>query len=179
MSATAKTELEDLKDELEDLIETDYTAESWKALQDLIARAESVASQEEYESIKGELTTDKLVIAPFEKKELNDVLLGLIGKSEKDYTEESWKDLIDAIEDAEDTKLASEYDKIKGKLKISALEEREDENPIISFFQDLSDQEKISLALGVCVGILLLIIIIMAIKHRRENDEDYEPRRRR
>ncbi len=168
----SKSELDLLKIELEDLIETDYTPESWKALQESIAKAEAITSAEEYEAMKGELTKDRLVIAPFEKKELTKILIDLIGKVEEDYTEESWKALKDAIAEADNVKLASEYEKIKDKLTLSILEEAKKENPIINFFQGLDEQERISLALAVCVAILVLIIIIMIIRHKRQDRRD-------
>jgi hypothetical protein len=166
----SKTELETVESLLFGLIETDYTEESWKELQEAIEKARNAGKKEEYDEIKSKLTIDNLVIEKFEKTELNKLLRDLIGKSEADYTEESWKELQDIIEEADKTTLKSEYDGMKYKLTIDTLEEAEKNffEPIVNFFQGLDEQERISLALGVCVVILLIIIIVIFILYRKE-----------
>ena len=164
-----KYELEQLLIELDNLIETDYTVESWGALQDAINKAKSATTNADYDAVKELLTTDSLVIQNFEKTELTQILRALIGKVEADYTEESWKNLQEAIEKADNAKLASEYDEVKDKLTLDILEAKgKGFDRIINFFQGLDDEQRISLALAVCVAVLLLIIIIMIILFRRE-----------
>lgn len=166
----SKTELEEVENLLFGLIETDYTEESWKELQDAIEKARNASNKDEYNEVRAKLTVDNLVIEKFEKTELNKLLRDLIGKSESDYTEESWKELQDIIEEADKTTLKSEYDGIKYKLTIDTLEEAEKSifQPIVNFFQGLDEQERISLALGVCVVILLIIIIVISVLYRKE-----------
>lgn len=144
---------------MKDLKESDYTEESWKALQDLIAKADSAAKAEEYEAAKQNLKLDVLVPAPFEKTELDKVLRQLIGKLEKDYTVDSWKELIDAIDVADSSVLKSEYDEVKDKLTINNLILEEDKG----FFGELIDrmlEDTLILGLVISIGILTLILII-------------------
>lgn len=144
---------------MKDLKESDYTEESWKSLQDLIAKADSAAKAEEYEAAKQNLKLDVLVPAPFEKTELDKVLRQLIGKLEKDYTVDSWKELIDAIDVADSSVLKSEYDEVKDKLTINNLILEEDKG----FFGELIDrmlEDTLILGLVISIGILTLILII-------------------
>lgn len=166
----SKLELSILENEMYDLVETDYTAESWKKLQEALEKAKNATTVAEYDEIKELLTTDTLEIEKFEKTELNKLLRELMGKSQEDYTEESWQALQDAIEIADEAELKSEYDEVVEKLTIDTLVEREKSffDPVVNFFEGLDEQERISLALGVCVFILLIIVIIVFIMYRRE-----------
>lgn len=166
-----KYELYDVKSKLLELVETDYTEKTWGDLQEAIEKAENAKTNAEYNEVKDKLTVENLKIEKFEKTELNQLLTSLIGKSESKYTEESWKDLQDTIELANEAKLQSEYDEIKDKLTVDTLEEKEGGfQGIINFFQGLDEQERISLALGVCVAILFIIIIILWRLYSKEKD---------
>jgi len=166
----SKLELSILENEMYDLIETDYTEESWRKLQEALEKAKNATTMAEYDEVKALLTTDTLEIEKFEKKELNQLLRDLMGKSQEDYTEESWNALQDAIELADEAELKSEYDEVKDRLTIDSLVESEKSffDPVINFFEGLDEQERISLALGVCVFILLIIIIIIFVMYRKE-----------
>lgn len=174
-----KYELYDVKSKLLELVETDYTEESWNELQEAIEKAENAKTNAEYDEVKDLLTVDNLVIEKFEKPELNQLLISLIGESESKYTEESWQELQDIIELANQAELKSEYDEIKDKLTIDILIEEEDGfKSIINFFQGLDEQERISLALGVCVVILFIIIIILwRLYSKEKNRMRYDARR--
>lgn len=170
-----KIELEMIKAELAEKIETDYTQESLKALQEIIARAEAATTNEEYNAIKGELTLDKLVIANFDRPELFNILIELIGKSQKDYTEDSWQELQEAIQTAQNAKLKSEYDEVKDKLTLDTLKSKEGVKQFfINFIQRLEKGEPLYLAFVGCLLVLLVIILILLIvlckrrKSRRE-----------
>lgn len=178
-----KTELDAIKLELENKIETDYTEESWKALQDAIARAEAATTNEEYNQIKESLNIETLVIANFEKEELFNMLIELIGKAQKDYTEESWQELQEAIAIAQKAELKSEYDEVKDKLTINTLVKKVRLGDIFAnFIQGLEKGEPIYLAF---VGMLLLLILIIVIllivlcKGRSNRKKDMGARRLR
>ena len=166
----SKLELSILENEMYDLIETDYTEESWKKLQEALEKARNATNVAEYDEVKALLTIDTLEIEKFEKTELNQLLRDLMGKSQENYTEESWQELQDAIELADEAELKSEYDEIKDKLTIDTLIESEKSffDPVINFFEGLDEQQRISLALGVCVFILLIILIIVFIMYKKE-----------
>lgn len=163
-----KPELESIKRELLMKIETDYTEESWKALQEAIQKAESASTGSEYDEIKAELTLEKLVVAEFEKEELFNMLIELIGKSEEKYTEETWKELQTAISTAQNAELKSEYEEVKDKLTIDTLKEKEaKENFFTNFIHGLEEQDPIFLALAGCILILVLIIVVLLILYKR------------
>jgi len=174
-----KYELYDVKSKLLELTETDYTEKSWGDLQDAITKAENAMTNAEYDEVKSMLTINNLEVEKFEKTELNSLLVALIGKAENKYTEESWKELQDAIDLANKAELQSEYDEIKDKLTIDTLVEKEGGfQGIVNFFQGLDEQERISLALGVCVAILFIIIIILWRLYSKEKDRmRYDARR--
>lgn len=165
-----KPELEEVKNLLADLNEIDYTEESWKALQEAIAAAEGAGTEEAYNEIKEKLTIDSLVKQPFDKEELNRVLRDLIGKVESDYTEDSWKELQDAIEMADEAELKSEYDAIKTKLSINTLVL----NPktfLEEIMEDSCGHLKIMMGMAAAILILLIIIIILGTKCSRIKKE--------
>lgn len=172
-----KYELYDVKSKILELTETDYTEKSWGDLQEAILKAENAMTNAEYDEVKSMLTINNLEVEKFEKTELNSLLIELIGKSESKYTEESWKELQDAIDLANKAKLQSEYDEIKDKLTVDTLVEEEGGlKSIVNFFQGLDEQERISLALGVCVAILFIIIIILWRLYSKEKNR-YDARR--
>lgn len=176
----SKIELENLELELVDLIETDYTEESWKALQEAMEKARNAKTNAEYDEVKNLLTIDTLEIKKFDKPELNQLLRDLMGKAKDSYTEESWNALQEAIELADKAELESEYEAIKDKLSIDTLVEYEEgffEN-IINFFKGLDEQERISLALGVCVLILFIVILIVFRLYRKEKKRNRTDARR-
>ena len=161
-----------------DLVQTDYTEESWNALQERIKKAENAATIEEYDAAKAELDIGILVPAVFEKTELDRVLRLLIGKLERDYTSDSWKELIDAIDAADSAKLKSEYDAIKNKLTVNNLILEEEK----SFFEDLlsrMQEDPLILGMVICIGVLFLILIITMIvcihngRKRRKDEFDF------
>lgn len=155
-----KPELDNLKTVLEGKVEGDYTEESWKALQDALAAAEGVATQEEYDALKEGLKAEILVPVTFEKEELNTVLRDLVGKIEGDYTEESWKELQDAINTAQNAELKSEYDAVKDKLTINNLV-LEDRGFFESLVKSSCGHGKIIIILSAIIIVLLVIIIIL------------------
>ncbi len=172
----SKAELDNLKIQLAEKIETDYTTDSWKALQDAIAKAENAKTSAEYNEVRHLLTIDTLVIADFEKEELVNMLIQLMGKSEKDYSEDSWKELHDAIAEAQNAKLKSEYDKVKDKLTIETLKKKEGFKEMLeNFTQGLEKGEPLYIAFVGLVLVLLLVILILSIsicigKHRRKQE---------
>lgn len=172
----SKAELDSLKIQLAEKIETDYTVDSWKTLQDAIAKAEGAATSAEYNEVRNLLTVDTLVIADFEKEELVNMLIQLMGKSEKDYSEDSWKELHDAIAEAQNAKLKSEYDKVKDKLTMDTLKKKEGFKEMLeNFTQGLEKGEPIYIAFVGLVLVLLLVILILSIslcigKRRRKQE---------
>ncbi len=166
-----KTALEDLKSLLGTLNETDYTEDSWKALQEAIGAAEGADTEEKYNEVKDKLTVESLVKQPFEKEELNKVLRDLIGKVETDYTLESWKELQDTIEAADEAELKSQYDAIKTKLSINTLVL----NPktfLEEIMEDSCGHLKIMMGMAAAILILLIIIIILASRCSRIKKEN-------
>lgn len=176
-----KPELDNVKIELAQLIESDYTEASWKSLTDLIARAEAVTTNSEYDEIKAGLTTDSLITAEFEKEEILNLLMKLVGVNQKDYTEESWNELQSAIETAQNAKLKSEYDKIKDKVTLDTLVKKGGVKEFFqNFIQGLERRETVYLAFAGTVLVLLLIILILSIllcKAKRKNRMDIPARR--
>lgn len=175
-----KAELYSFIQSMTDLVQSDYTEESWKALQDAIAEAENATTEEAFAGAKEKLKLETLVPQNFEKPELDKVLRQLIGKLEKDYTNDSWQELINAIDKAESTQLKSEYDEIKDKLTINNLILEEDKG----FFGELLDrmqEDPLILGLVVFIGVLtLILIIVIGVSIRRSRQDDFEramPRR--
>ena len=58
-----KSELDNFKREIANLVQSDYTEESWTALQDAIDMAEEAKLKSEYDLIKDELTVNSLILA--------------------------------------------------------------------------------------------------------------------
>lgn len=166
-----KTTLNTIKQELTGKNQSDYTEESWNALQEAIAAAENATTNDEYNALIEKLTLDSLVKVEFEKTELNQVLRDLIGKSQEDYTQESWNELQEAINIADSAELKSEYDAVKDKLTINGLvlEERD-------FFSDLvknrcgHGQLIMTLALIIIV-LVIMIIVLLALYNGAKNKE--------
>lgn len=177
----SKAELDNLKIELAGKVETDYTTDSWKTLQDAIAKAEGATTSSEYNEVRNLLTIDTLVIADFEKEELVNMLIELMGKSEKDYSADSWKELHDAIAEAQNAKLRSEYDKVKDKLTIDTLKKKEGFKEIIeNFTQGLEKGEPLYIAFAGLVLVLLLVIMILSISlciGKRRKKQEMKARR--
>ncbi len=177
----SKAELDSLKIELADKIETDYTADSWKTLQDAIVKAEGATTSSEYNEVRNLLTVDTLVIADFEKEELVNMLIQLMGKSEKDYSSDSWQELHEAIAEAQNAKLKSEYDKVKDKLTMDTLEKKEGFKEIFeNFTQGLEKGEPLYIAFAGLVLVLLLVILILSISlciGKRRRREEMKARR--
>ncbi|MCI8384741.1 MAG: hypothetical protein HFJ33_07845, partial [Clostridia bacterium] len=113
--STNKSALEAILKEVSELIETDYSEESWKALQDAIKGAEDLTEQAEIdakveeirEAING-LTVDKTELEAI-KAQANDL-------EETDYSVESWAKLEEALALPEDKQ--SEID-----AKVEAIQE--------------------------------------------------------
>lgn len=171
-----KTELTEIKRLVAGLTDTDYTEESWNALQEAIANAEAAGSEEDYAALKEKLSKDILQVAPFEKEELDKVLRDLIGRSSKDYTKESWDTLQTAIVEADNAELKSEYDKIKDKLTINnlILDEKD-------FFEQLMDNscghKVIILTLASAIVILIITVLCLAIAYEKAKDTENVGRR--
>lgn len=166
-----KTELDAIKAEVMNLVETDYTEESWKALQEAIARADGATKNEEYNEAKGALTLEGLVPVSFEKNELNKVLRSLIGKVEKDYTPESWVELQEAIDIADNATLKSEYESVKEKLTIDGLILEEQKGPLEEFVDRVKGQDPFVLGLAIAVIILFLMVVIVLILFVKEKNK--------
>lgn len=171
-----KAELIEVRNLVAGLTDTDYTEESWKALQEAIASAEAAGTQEEYDALKEKLSKDILQKAPFEKTELDKVLRDLIGLPKENYTKESWDALQNAIIAADNAELKSEYDKIKGKLTINGLELDEKD-----FFEQIMDNscghKVIILTLASAVVILIITVIGLGIAYERSKDPENLGRR--
>lgn len=161
-----KPELEAIKTALIGKLETDYTEESWKELQEAITLAETANTNAKYNEIKGLLTTDNLVKATFEKTELNQILIDLIGKSSKDYTEESWNKLLETIKLASNAELKSEYEAIKDKLTINNLVVIEEQKDAEEISKNSFENTTLIISLAVIALIVLIIIIIVFKKLR-------------
>ncbi len=164
-----KSGLDSVKQLLVGKVETDYTEESWKALQDAIAAAESAETNAAYDEVKEKLNIEGLVPVTFEKEELNKVLRDLIGKVETDYTEESWKALQEAINIAESAELKSEYDSVKDKLTIDGL--MLDEKGLFEGIINSScGHGRIIIVLAAIIVVLLIIIIILGASLSKAKD---------
>lgn len=161
-----KLELNRIKQELEGKVETDYTEESWRTLQEAMVIAENATTNASYDEIKGKLSLDTLEKVTFETTELDKVLRDLIGKVQTDYTAESWNSLQEAINAADNAKLKSEYEAVKDKLTINTLilDER-------TYIEDLlngpCEHGKIIISLAAVILVLLIIIIILLVLNRK------------
>lgn len=123
-------------------------------MQDAIAKADGANTEEAYNEAVSGISIDSLVPTQFSKEELNKVLRGLIGKLERDYTEESWKELQDAIDTADSAKLKSEYDAVKDKLTINNLVLEEDKG----FIGDLIERVQEDTMMLVLVIVIRYIV---------------------
>lgn len=101
----------------------------------------------------------------------------LIGKLEKDYTEESWTELMNAIDTADSLALKSEYEGIKDKLTINNLVLEENKGFMGEMIDKMKEDPYI-LGLVICVAVLIIILFIiicvcihMARKTRRIDEE--------
>lgn len=131
------TVLGSVQKELEVLKEVDYTAESWKALQDAVKEAQEIRedgtiSQVEAAQKRLEEAKEALTLAPVDdaKAALSNVLKEVEVLKEADYTVESWKALQDAVEEAKalsDTATLSEVQAAQKKIEDAkkALEKSE------------------------------------------------------
>lgn len=157
-----KSALEAVKAELALKVQSDYTEDSWKALQEAISKAEGATKNSEYDEVKDKLNIEGLVPVDFEKDELFNLLIELMGKSQKDFTEESWQELQTAIETAQTSKLKSEYDEVKDKLTINTLVEQEPEEEK-NFFEDILEtlKTKDPLLLVLMAGVIVLTILVL------------------
>ncbi len=149
-----KTELDLLKQQLVSKVESDYTLESWTTLKDIISKAENASNEEEYNEIKEQLNLDVLVPAEFEKTELDNLLEELSAKRKEDYTSQSWGKLQNIILSAQNAKLKSEYDAIKGSLTTNMLEEVNNSDIV-----EISKKRKNDY---IFISIIAIIIIIFA-----------------
>lgn len=89
------------------LKEADYTAESWKALQDVIKEAEQLKTSgtiSQIEAMQGRLEEAVNTLIPASSTEakaaLDNVIKSIEALQEADYTAESWKALQDAVAEA-------------------------------------------------------------------------------
>ena len=151
---------------------SDYTEESWNALQQVITEAEKITKKEDYEAIKPKLTSESLVPINFEKSELIDLLAELVGKTEENYTEESWEELQSAIETARNTDLKSEYDQVKNKLTLETLKEINEDNEegTLSKLMGIL-QEHYILVIASVIGLIIIIILIIVICKKSKKKE--------
>ncbi len=163
-----KTELNNLKNILAERDSENYTEESWNALQEVIKSAENATTQEEYEALKDKLVLDNLEVATFEKTELHKVLIDLIGKSKNDYTEESWNELQEAIEEANNADNKNEYEKVKSKLTVSGLILK-DQNFIEWLFDDSCGHNMAIIGLIVSTSVFLLTTIALAVAYAKKD----------
>lgn len=171
-----KTALNNIKTVLEGKVQSDYTEESWKALQDAIAAAEGATKSSDYDAVKDKLNVDNLVKLEVKKDELDKVLRDLIGKSKEDYTEESWTELQTAIETADSAELQSDYDAVKDKLTINGL--ILDEKDFLEQVMDNSCGHRIYLIiLASLVVIFLIIIIILCVAYTKAKNSALMGRR--
>lgn len=168
-----KSDLESLKKQLEGKVQSDYTEESWKALQDIISRAENATTNSDYNQAKSEFSVDKLAPAEFEKNELYNLLLEIVSKKSENYTEESWNELQNIIMQARDAKLKSEYEQVKDKLNINVLKEKLEKKSVIE------GNKIILILLVILIALLLAIVITLAIKYKKAKDEYVEEIKKR
>lgn len=107
----------------------------------------------------------------------------LIGKLEKDYTEESWTELMNAIDTADSVVLKSEYEGIKDKLTINNLVLEENKGFMGEMIDKMKEDPYI-LGLVICVAVLIIILFIVIcvyihmIRKSRRNDEERDFGRR-
>ena len=161
-----------LKSQILDRVQSDYTEESWKSLQDLISRAEGITTAKEYDEIKGELSIDKLVPLNFEKTELINVLMELAGKRQEDYTEESWNKLQEVISIANEAKLKSEYDAVRDRLNTETLIEIEkNENFFTQIIDKLKGNDLATMIFVGCIILLIVIIILLLVLYRKAQNK--------
>ena len=98
------------------------------------------------------------------------MLRALLGKVEKDYTEESWTALQDAIDMAEEAKLKSEYDLIKDELTVNSLILAE-KGPLEGFIEMMDDMGSFALIL---IAIIIVLAIIVEQHHHAHTSNGYD-----
>jgi hypothetical protein len=122
----SKEELANIKEEIENLVAEDYTEESWKAIEDKIADAETKELQSEFDKAVSEIDLKDLVANPVDTSALDKIKEDMSKLVEEDYTEESWKAIEDKFADAETKELQSEFDKVVETIDLGTLVEEEE-----------------------------------------------------
>ncbi len=108
-----KSELDKLLEDVSKLIETDYSKETWKDLQDAIIGIDTLNTQEEIDAKVTEIQ-DAIDNLNVDRSALDKLLEDVSKLSEKDYSSSSWKTLQDAISGTDDLTKQSE---INSKVK--------------------------------------------------------------
>ena len=104
-----RSELDDLLDHVGDLVESDYSEESWNKLQEAVSGAEDLKDKSEIDA-KVEEIQDAIDNLGTDRSELDGLLEQVGSLEESDYSEESWNKLQEAIAGAEDLTKQSEID---------------------------------------------------------------------
>lgn len=138
-----KTALGEALEKVKDLVESDYTEDSWSAYKLVLDKAQStynndfVNKEDVDEQIQNlEAGVKALVVKPAKKDELNTAKEDATKLDKSDYTEESWKAVEDALAEIEalekdENALQSKVDAAKAKLTeaVSNLQKVEKPEP--------------------------------------------------
>jgi len=99
------TELDAIKAELDELEESDYTAESWEVIQNKIATAEEQELQSKFNEVVAGIKLDTLVAKTVDTSAVDNYVDTLV---ETDYT--NWADFTAKVEDVKSEELQSKFD---------------------------------------------------------------------
>lgn len=105
-----KTELNKLLDDVSRLVETDYSNPSWNTLQQAIDGIDTLTKQSEIDNKVKEIQ-EAMNNLGIDKTELEELLEEIKTLNEKDYSKDSWKDLLENLENVQDIKIQSELNK--------------------------------------------------------------------
>lgn len=105
-----KTELNKLLDDVSRLVETDYSNSSWNTLQQAIDGIDTLTKQSEIDNKVKEIQ-EAMNNLGIDKTELEELLEEIKTLNEKDYSKDSWKDLLENLENVQDIKIQSELNK--------------------------------------------------------------------
>ncbi len=95
-----KSELDKLLEDVSELVETDYSTETWSELQQAITGADTLTKQSEIDAKVTEIQ-DAIDNLGVDKSELNKILEEVSKLVEKDYSTESWDKLQQVVNGAE------------------------------------------------------------------------------
>lgn len=160
----------------EGLKENDYTADSWKVLQDALKKAieaRNSTSQTEVDAAAKALkdAIDALESAPVvDYTELNRQITIAEGLKEKDYTKHSWKVLTDALKkaiEARNSTSQTEVDEAEKALRdaIEALEFKNADSPV-------NGDNSVVIPVVIVAIVSAIILVVLLRKKKTEETQD-------